>query len=39
VEAQHSAELVERLRYSDLPDGHVPGQLALPGTDSGEASA
>jgi transposase len=33
IEAQHTAELTERLRYSQLPDGHVLGQLALPGTD------
>jgi len=34
IEAQHSSELAERLRYSELPDdGHVPGQLTLPGTD------
>ena len=32
IEAQHSAELADRLRYSQLPDGQVPGQLALPGT-------
>ena len=32
VEQQHKAELAGRLRYSDLPDGHVPGQLQLPGT-------
>ncbi len=37
VEAQHSSELAQRLRYSDLPDG----QLTIPGTDDtdGEASA
>ncbi len=33
IEAQHTAELAERLRYSELPDGHLPGQLILPGTD------
>ena len=33
VEQRHSSELAERLRYSELPDGHMPGQLALPGTD------
>jgi putative transposase len=33
VEAQHTAELAERVRYAQLPDGHVPGQLTLPGTD------
>ncbi|MGI8677640.1 MAG: DDE-type integrase/transposase/recombinase, partial [Jatrophihabitans sp.] len=39
VEAEHTAELAERVRYSDLPDGHVPGQLILPGTtDAEEAS-
>jgi putative transposase len=32
VEAQHTAELADRVRYSQLPDGHVPGQLTLPGT-------
>jgi putative transposase len=31
VEAQHTAELAERLRYSQLPDGPLPGQLPLPG--------
>ncbi len=41
VEAQHAAELAERVQYSQLPDGHVPGQLALPGTgdDSGGEAA
>ena len=37
VEAQHTAELAERVQYSrcgeQLPDGHVPGQLQLPGTE------
>ena len=37
VEAQHTAELAERVQYSRLhdeqmPDEHVPGQLQLPGT-------
>jgi putative transposase len=32
VEAQHTAELADRVRYSQLPDGHVPGQLTLPDT-------
>ena len=32
VEAQHTAELAQRVRYRDLPDRHVPGQLILPGT-------
>lgn len=37
IEAQHTAELAQRLRYSalpneQLPDGHVPGQLLLPDT-------
>ena len=45
IEAQHSAELAGRLRYSELPGEQTPGQLALPGTDTdgpsdtGEASA
>ncbi len=34
IEAQHSAELADRLRYSRLGDGHVPGQLTLPSTDT-----
>ena len=39
VEQRHTAELAERVRYSNLPDGHVPGQLTLPGTgDTEEAS-
>lgn len=33
VEAQHTAELVDRLRYADLPPDHVPGQSPLPGTE------
>jgi putative transposase len=37
VEQQHTAELAERVQYSRLrdehvPDGHVRGQLPLPGT-------
>jgi putative transposase len=39
VEAEHTAELAERVRYSQLPDGHVPGQLTLPGTDTDGPSA
>ena len=39
VEQQHSSELAQRLRYSELPDGHVPGQLALPGTDDPEEAS
>ncbi len=35
VEAQHTAELTERVRYSQLP-GQLPGQLLLPGTDGQE---
>jgi putative transposase len=31
VEAHHTAELAERLRYSQLPDGPLPGQEQLPG--------
>jgi putative transposase len=42
VEARHTAELAERLRYSRLADDiPMPGQLTLPGTtdaDAGEAS-
>jgi putative transposase len=35
VEQRHSSELAERLRYSQLEDhDHVPGQLALPGTEA-----
>ena len=39
VEQQHTAELAERVQYSQLatepvPDGHVRGQLPLPVTDS-----
>jgi putative transposase len=34
VEAQHTTELAEKVRYSQLPDGHIPGQLTLPGTDT-----
>jgi putative transposase len=39
VEAQHAAELAERVQYSQLrddpvPDGHVRGQLLLPDTDT-----
>jgi putative transposase len=40
VEAQHTGELAAKLRYSQLDDGQLPGQLALPGTDpTGEVSA
>jgi putative transposase len=48
IEAQHTAELAERVQYSHLrddhprdeavADGHVRGQLPLPGTGSGETS-
>lgn len=31
IEAQHTAELADRLRYSQLPDGPLPGQQPLPG--------
>jgi putative transposase len=31
VEAQHTTELAARLRYSQLPDGPLPGQDPLPG--------
>jgi putative transposase len=39
VEQQHTAELADRVQYSRLgdepvPDGHVRGQLPLPGTGS-----
>jgi putative transposase len=34
VEQQHTKQLAERVRYSTLPDGHVPGQLAQPDTDT-----
>jgi putative transposase len=30
VEAQHTAELAERVRYSQLPDEQLAGQLQLP---------
>jgi putative transposase len=40
VEQQHAAEVADRVRYSALPDGHVPGQMHLPGTsDDGEAAS
>jgi putative transposase len=45
VEAQHTAELAERVRYSQLPDGPLPGQEQLPGisgdtdAENGEVSA
>jgi putative transposase len=32
VEAQHAGELARRVQYSGLLDGHVPGQMHLPGT-------
>jgi putative transposase len=32
LEAQHTTELADRVRYSQLPDGHVPAQPTLPGT-------
>jgi putative transposase len=31
IEQKHTAELSERLRYSQLPDGPLPGQQPLPG--------
>ena len=31
VEAQHTTEISERLRYCQLPDGPLPGQQPLPG--------
>ena len=44
VEAQHTAELAERVQYSRLtdehvPDGHVRGQLPLPGTGGDDTVA
>jgi len=33
VETGHATELAATVKYSDLPDGHVPGQLTLPGTE------
>ena len=38
IEAQHTSELAQRLRYSQLGDEHVPGQLALPRTDTDRPS-
>jgi transposase InsO family protein len=43
VEAQHTAELAERVQYSQLPDGpvpdgHVRGQLTLPDDTEGVSS-
>jgi putative transposase len=32
IEAQHTAELAGRLRYAQLGEQHVPGQLTLPST-------
>lgn len=32
VERQHTAELAQRLRYSQLHDGHAPGRPTLPDT-------
>ena len=35
IEAQHTAELAQRLRYSQITDDdQVPGQLTLPSTDT-----
>ena len=36
IEAAHTAELADKLRYSriDQPAPQLPGQLALPGTDT-----
>jgi putative transposase len=39
VEARHSAELGERVQYSRLPDGHLPGQPRSPDTTDGGGSA
>jgi hypothetical protein len=39
IEAQHSAELAERLRYSQLGEEQIPGQLALPGTGIDEETS
>jgi len=30
VESRHASELGDRVQYSQLPDGHVPGQMQLP---------
>jgi putative transposase len=43
VEQQHTAELAERVQYSQLrdepvPDGHVRGQLPLPDTNPTDES-
>jgi putative transposase len=35
VETEHTTELAQRLRYSNLPDQPIPGQLTLPGTGTG----
>ena len=42
VEAQHTAELADRVQYSQLrdeavPDGHVAGQLPLPDTSTNDS--
>jgi putative transposase len=40
VEQQHTTELADRVRYSQLADdGHVPGQLTPPAADDAGASA
>jgi putative transposase len=41
IEAQHTTELADRVRYSQLPDGHVSRQPAPPstGTGTGEETA
>jgi hypothetical protein len=36
VEARHTAELATRVRYSQLPDGPLPGQQPLPGIGDGD---
>jgi putative transposase len=35
IEAQHTTELADRVRYSQLPDGHVSRQPAPPSTGTG----
>jgi hypothetical protein len=37
VEAEHTAELADRVRYGDLPAGHVRGRLTPPGAGDADA--
>lgn len=41
IEARHTAELAERVKYSQLSDGQLPGQLEIPvpGNDTEDVSA